>query len=90
MKIELKHDDIMDRWDLQTQFQLGDLKDMITVAYLEPKNNTITFLRPLKANDVQAVLNKCEELMHELEKNPLDEIDIEEEREVHFEPYPDE
>ena len=88
MSVEVKYDNMMERWDIQMLFQLGDLKDMVTVAHI--KDNTITFLKPLSITDVYKILNKCEELKHQLEKNPLDEIDIKEEKEVHFELNPDE
>ena len=88
MSIEFKYDGMMERWDIEMLFQLGDLKDMVAVAYIE--DSTITFLKPLSITDVRKILNKCDELRHELEKNPLDEINIEEEKEVHFELNPDE
>ena len=88
MSIEFKYDGMMERWDIEMLFQLGDLKDMVAVAYIE--DSTITFLKPLSITDVRKILNKCDELRHELEKNPLDEIDIKEEKEVHFELNPDE
>ena len=88
MSIEFKYDNMMERWDIQMLFQLGDLKDMVTVAHIE--DNTITFQKPLNITDVRKILNKCDELKHQLEKNPLDEIDIKEEKEVHFELNPDE
>ena len=88
MSVEVKYDNMMERWDIQMLFQLGDLKDMVTVAHIE--DNTITFQKPLSITDVYKILNKCEVLKHQLGKNPLDEIDIEEEREVHFELNPDE
>ena len=98
MSVEVKYDNMMERWDIQMRFQLGDLKDMVAVAYIEDRkvgdhkklSNTITFLKPLNRTDVRKILNKCDELKHELDKNPLDEIDIKEDRKVHFEPYPDE
>ena len=88
MSVEVKYDNMMERWDIQMLFQLGDLKDMVTVAHIE--DNTITFQKPLSITDVYKILNKCEELKHQLGKNPLDEIDIKEEKEVHFELNPDE
>ena len=88
MSVEVKYDNMMERWDIQMLFQLGDLKDMVTVAHIE--DNTITFQKPLNITDVRKILNKCDELKHQLEKNPLDEIDIKEEKEVHFELNPDE
>ena len=87
MSIEFKYDNMMERWDIQMFSQLGDLKEMKAVAYIE--DSTITFLKPLNITDVRRILNKCEELKHELERNPLDEIDTKE-REIHFELNPDE
>ena len=98
MNIEFKYNNMMERYDIEMFSQLGDLKEMKAVAYIDYEkvgdhkklSNTITFLKPLNRTDVYKILNKCDELKHESDKNPLDEIDIEEEREVHFELNPDE
>ena len=97
MSIEFKYNNMMERWDIEMFSQLGDLKEMKAVAYVDYEkvgdhkklSNTITFLKPLNITDVRRILNKCEELKHELERNPLDEIDTKE-REIHFELNPDE
>ena len=87
--VEFKYNEMMERWDAELPYELGDLKEMTCVASIDPEDNTITFWKPLSITDVRKILNKCDELKHELDKNPLDEIDIKEKK-VHFEPYPDE
>ena len=97
MNIEFKYNNMMERWDIEMFSQLGDLKEMVAVAYIDYEkvgdhkklSNTITFLKPLNIADVRRILNKCDDLRHELDKNPLDELD-KEEREIHFELNPDE
>ena len=73
--IGLNYNEMMERWDIEMFSQLGDLKEMVAVAYIE--DSTITFLKPLCITDVQTILNKCEELKHELERNPSDDFDEE-------------
>ena len=69
--IEFNYNDMMERWDIEMFSQLGDLKEMITVAHID--GSTITFLKPLIITDIQTILNKCDELKHELERVPPDE-----------------
>ena len=74
---------MMERWDIEMLFQLGDLKDMVAVAYIE--DSTITFLKPLSITDVRSIVLHYDELRFQLERNPLEDL----KPEVHFEPDPD-
>ena len=81
--VEFQHNRTMDRWDAQLPYQLGDIKDMKTVAHIE--DGMIFFIKTLTINDARRVLNDWEEFKEGLDKNPLDDL----KKETHFEPEPD-
>ena len=81
--VEFQHNRAMDRWDAQLPYQLGDIKDMKTVAHIE--DGMIFFVKTLTINDARKVLNGWEEFKVQLDRNPTEDL----EREKHFELDPD-
>lgn len=77
--VEFKHNDLMDRWDVELPSQIGDLKEMVCVATIE--GDKITFFKSLNVKDVRSILMHWDEHKFNLNKNPLDDVD--------FELYPD-
>ena len=53
--VEFAYNRSMDRWDAQLPYQLGDIKDMKTVAHIE--DGMIFFVKTLTINDARKVLN---------------------------------
>ena len=82
MAVELKYNDIMERWDVELPYELGDLKDRVCVASIE--DDTITFWKPLNVSDVRSIMLTWEEFKFQLDRNPLEDL-----KEKEFEPYPD-
>ena len=74
--VEFKYNDMTDQWDAEMLYELGDLKEMVCVASVEPKNNTITFWKPLSIADVRSIVLHYDELKFQLEKNPLDDLKL--------------
>ena len=81
--VEFKYNNMMERYDIELPYQLGDLKEMVCVASIE--DNTITFWKPLNLSDVRTIMLHWEEFQFQLSRNPLDDL----EKEAHFEPHPD-
>ena len=81
--IEFVYNRAMDRWDAQLPYQLGDIKDMKTVAHIE--NGMIFFVKTLTINDARKVLNGWEEFKVGLDRSPLEDL----RKEKHFELDPD-
>ena len=81
--VEFEYNRTFDRWSAQLPYQLGDIKDMKTVAHIE--GDMIFFVMTLTINDVRKVVNGWEEFKVGLDRSPLDDF----EKEKHFEPYPD-
>ncbi|OUW96261.1 MAG: hypothetical protein CBD97_01660 [Pelagibacteraceae bacterium TMED237] len=81
--VEFKHNDLMDRWDVELPSQIGDLKEMVCVATIE--GDKITFFKSLDIKDVRSIFMHWDEhkfnLHKFMNKNPLDNVD--------FELYPD-
>ena len=71
---------VMERHELQLQYQLGDIKGLETVAHYERKDDTIFFVKTLTIADVWKVLNKAEEIRS---------LDKRTKKENHFELDPD-
>ena len=91
--VEFKYNEMMERWDIELPYKLGDLKEMKSVASIEDEevdgNNrlgsTITFWKPLSITDVRSIVLHYDELKFQLERNPLEDL----KPEVHFELDPD-
>ena len=81
--VDFHHNSAMDRWDAQLPYQLGDIKDMKTVAHIE--DGMIFFIKELTLSDARKVLNAWEEFKEGLDRNPLEDL----EKETHFESNPD-
>ena len=81
--VEFKYNEMMERWDAELPYELGDLKERVCVASIE--DNTITFWKPLSIADVRSIVLHYDELKFQLERNPLDDL----KPEVNFEPDPD-
>ena len=81
--VEFAYNRSMDRWDAQLPYQLGDIKDMKTVAHIE--DGMIFFVKTLTINDARKVLNGWEEFKVQLDRSPLEGL----EKEKYFEPDPD-
>ena len=71
---------VMERHELQLQYQLGDIKGLETLAHYERKDDTIFFVKTLTIADVWKVLNKAEEIRS---------LDKRTKKENHFELDPD-
>jgi len=83
--VEFKYNEMMERWDAELPYELGDLKEMACVASIDPESNTITFWKPLSVTDVRSIILHYDELKFQLERNPLDDL----KPEVNFELDPD-
>ena len=79
-KVEHLYNRVMERHELQLQYQLGDIKGLETVAHYERKDDTIFFVKTLTIADVWKVLNKAEEIRS---------LDKRTKKENHFELDPD-
>ena len=83
--VEAVFNSMMDRYDLQIPYQLGDIKGLETVAHYERKDNMLFFVKALTVADIWKVTNKAEELKAQIDRSPLEDL----EREKHFELDPD-
>ena len=83
--VEFTYNEMMERWDAELPYELGDLKEMTCVASIDPKNSTITFWKPLSITDVRSIVLHYDELRFQLERNPLEDL----KPETHFELDPD-
>ena len=83
--VEFTYNEMMERWDAELPYELGDLKEMTCVASIDPEDNTITFWKPLSITDVRSIVLHYDELRFQRERNPLEDL----KPEVHFEPDPD-
>ena len=90
--IYFRYNKMMERWDIELPYELGDLKELKCVASIEDEEveghsklgSNITFWSPLSITDVRTIMLQYDELKFQLEKNPLDDLD-----EKEFELYPD-
>ena len=91
--VGFKYNDMMERWDIELPYELGDLKDLICVASVDDEKvdghnvvgSTITFWKPLNISNVRQIMLWYDELKFQLDRNPLDDL----KPEVHFETDPD-
>ena len=83
--VEFTYNEMMERWDAELPYELGDLKEMTCVASIDPESSTITFWKPLNITDVRSIILNYDELKFQLSRNPLDDL----KPEVHFEHDPD-
>ena len=83
--VEFQYNELMERYDVQLPFELGDIKDMKTVAHIEDGN--IHFFETLTITMVRNILNHWRDFKAQLDRNPLDDLDSG--KEQTFEPYPD-
>ena len=83
--VEFQYNELMERYDVQLPFELGDIKDMKTVAHI--KDDKIYVLKELTISMVQNIINHWLSFKVQLDRNPLDDLDSRKEQE--FEPYPD-
>ena len=83
--VEFKYNEMMERWDAELLYKLGDLKEMTCVASIDPESSTITFWKPLNMSNVRQIVLWYDELKFQLSRNPLDDL----KPEVHFEHDPD-
>ena len=71
--VEFKYNNMMERYDIELPYQLGDLKEMVCVASIE--DDTITFWKPLNISDVRSIILHYDELKFQLSRNPLEDLD---------------
>ena len=83
--VEFHYNELMERYDVQLPFELGDIKDMKTVAHI--KDGKICVFKELTIPMVQNIIIHWLEFKAQLDRNPLDDLDSRKEQE--FEPYPD-
>ena len=74
-----------DRWEVQIPYELGDMKDMKTVAHIE--NNSVFFVvgEWLAIHVIRTIINDWEEFKAGLDRNSSNDV----EKETHFELDPD-
>ena len=91
--VEFKYNEMMERWDAELPYELGDLKERKCVASIDDEKvdghnvvgSTITFWKPLSIADVRSIVLHYDELKFQLERNPLEDL----KPETHFELDPD-
>ena len=91
--VGFKYNDMMERWDIELPYELGDLKDMVCVASVDDEKvdghnvmgSTITFWKPLNMTNVRQIMLQYDELKFQLSRNPIDDL----KPEAHFELDPD-
>ena len=91
--VGFKYNDMMERWDIELLYELGDLKDMVCVASVDTEEvdghrvvgSTITFWKPLNMANVRQIMLWYDELKFQLSRSPLEDL----KPEVHFELDPD-
>ena len=91
--VGFKYNEMMERWDIELPYELGDLKDMVCVASVETEEvdghrvvgSTITFWRPLHITNLRQIMLQYDELKFQLSRSPLEDL----KPEVNFELDPD-
>ena len=83
--VEFTYNEMMERWDAELPYELGDLKEMTCVASIDPEDNTITFWKPLNISDVRSIILQCDEHKFQLNRSLRDDL----KPDPHFEPDPD-
>ena len=72
--VEFTYNEMMERWDAELPYELGDLKEMTCVASIDPESSTITFWKPLSITDVRSIILHYDELRFQLSRNPLEDL----------------
>ena len=91
--VGFKYNDMMERWDIELPYELGDLKDMVCVASVDDEKvdghnvmgSTITFWKPLNMNNLRQIMLQYDEHKFQLSRSPLEDL----KPEVNFELDPD-
>lgn len=72
IKPNIEYNNYMRRHDISLPYEMGDIKDIIKVAYVE--GDRITFTKELTVTMVRSILMHWEEYEEQfIDKNPLEE-----------------
>ena len=72
IKPSIEYNKFMERYDIFLPYEMGDIKDLIRVAYVE--DDRITFTKELTIKMVMNVLSCWEEYKEKvINRNPIDE-----------------
>ena len=70
--VQIEYNNYMERHDISLPYEMGDIKDLIRVAYVE--DDRITFTKELTIKMVMNVLSCWEEYKEQvINRNPIDE-----------------
>ena len=80
--VEFKYNEMMERWDAELPYELGDLKERKCVASIDDEKvdghnvvgSTITFWKPLNISDVRSIILQYDELKFQLNRSLLDDL----------------